>query len=59
MQISEHRKTPLILTKQRENLGKIKDYYVYIDILLLARSQHSEGPVTDHLDTGFSWFPCA
>jgi len=58
MQISEHRKTPLILTKQRENLGKIKDHYVYIDILLLARSQYSEGPATGHLDTGFSWFPC-
>jgi len=26
---------------------------------LLARSQYSEGPATDHLDTGFSWFPCA
>jgi hypothetical protein len=25
---------------------------------LLARSQYSEGPATDHLDTGFSWFPC-
>ena len=25
---------------------------------LLARSQHSEGPATGHLDTGFSWFPC-
>ena len=26
---------------------------------LLAISQYSEGPVTGHLDTGFSWFPCA
>ena len=26
---------------------------------LLARSQYSEGPATGHLDTGFSWFPCA
>ena len=26
---------------------------------LLARSQYPEGPVTGHLDTGFSWFPCA
>jgi len=26
---------------------------------LLARSQYSECPVTGHLDTGFSWFPCA
>ena len=38
-------------------------YYVCIDILtldagLLARSQYPEGPVTGHLDTGFSWFPC-
>ena len=41
-------------------------YYVYIavffftlDVVLLARSQYSEVPATDHLDTGFSWFPCA
>ena len=26
--------------------------------ILLARSQYPEGPATDHLDTGFSWFPC-
>jgi len=37
-------------------------YYVCIAIFtldagLLARSQYSEGPATDHLDTGFSWFP--
>jgi len=25
---------------------------------LLARSQYGEGPVTGHLGTGFSWFPC-
>ena len=30
-----------------------------LDAGLLARSQHSEGPATGHLDTGFSWFPCA
>jgi len=24
-----------------------------------ARSQYPEGPATGHLDTGFSWFPCA
>jgi len=39
-------------------------YYVCIavfnlDVGLLARSQYSEGPATDHFDTGFSWFPCA
>jgi len=38
-------------------------YYVYIVVFTLdaglpARSQYSEGPATDHLDTGFSWFPC-
>ena len=30
-----------------------------LDADLLARSQYSEGPATGHLDTGFSWFPCA
>ena len=30
-----------------------------LDAGLLARSQNSEGPATGHLDTGFSWFPCA
>ena len=25
---------------------------------LLARSQYSEGPATDYLDTGFRCFPC-
>jgi len=29
-----------------------------LDAGLLARSQYPEGPVTGHLDTGFSWFPC-
>jgi len=29
-----------------------------LDAGLLARSQNSEGPATDHLDTGFSWCPC-
>jgi len=38
-------------------------YYVCIAVLtldarLLARSQYPEGPVTGHLDTGFSWFSC-
>ena len=39
------------------------DSYIITDVTLdaglLARSQYSEGPATDHLDTGFSWFPCA
>ena len=30
-----------------------------LDAGLLALSQYSEGPATGHLDTGFSWFPCA
>ena len=30
-----------------------------LDAGLLARSQYSEGPATGHLDTDFSWFPCA
>ena len=39
-------------------------YYVCIAVFtldagLLARSQYPEGPATGHLDTGFSWFPCA
>ena len=36
-------------------------YYFFftLDTGLLARSQYSEGPATGHLDTGFSWFPCA
>ena len=38
-------------------------YYLCIAVLaldagLLARSQYPEGPVTGHLDTGLSWFPC-
>jgi len=38
-------------------------YYVCIAVLTLdaglpGRSQYPEGPATDHLDTGFSWFPC-
>jgi len=39
-------------------------YYVCIavftlDAELLARNQYSEGPATGHLNTGFSWSPCA
>jgi hypothetical protein len=29
-----------------------------VEAELLARSQYSEGPATDHLDRGVSWFPC-
>ena len=29
-----------------------------LDAGRLARSRYPEGPVTGHLDTGFSWFPC-
>jgi hypothetical protein len=37
-------------------------YHVCITVValyagLMDRSQYSEGPATDHLDTGFSWFP--
>ena len=31
--------------------------YRLLDAGKLARSQYPEGPVTGHLDTGFSWFP--
>jgi len=34
-------------------------FFFTLDAGLLARSQYSEGPVTGHLDTGFSSFPCA
>jgi len=34
-------------------------FFCTLDAGLLARSQYSEGPATGHLDTGFSWFPCA
>jgi hypothetical protein len=43
---------------------RILFYYVCIAVLhtlvtgLLARSRYPEGPATDHLGTGFSWFPC-
>jgi len=30
-----------------------------LDVGLLARSQYSQDPATGHLNTGFSWFPCA
>ena len=34
-------------------------YFFTLDAGLLARSQFPEGPAIGHLDTGFSWFPCA
>ena len=34
-------------------------FFNTLDAERLARSQYSEGPATGHLDTGFSWFPCA
>jgi len=34
-------------------------FFFTLDAALLATSQYSEGPATGHLDTGFSWFPCA
>jgi len=33
-------------------------FFFFIYAGLLARIQYSEGHVTGHLDTGFSWFPC-
>ena len=33
-------------------------FFFTLDAGLLARIQYSEGPVTGHLDTGLSWFPC-
>jgi len=33
--------------------------FFILDAGLLARSEYSEGPATGHLDTDFSWFPCA
>jgi len=34
-------------------------FFFTLDARLLATGQYSEGPATGHLDTGFSWFPCA
>jgi len=39
-------------------VGVAVSFYT-VDAGLLARSQYSEGPATGHIDTGFSWFPCA
>ena len=34
-------------------------FSIILNAGLLATGQYSEGPATGHLDTGFSWFPCA
>jgi len=34
-------------------------FFFTLNARLLATGQYSEGPATGHLDTGFSWFPCA
>jgi len=34
-------------------------FFFTLDTGLLVISQDSEDPATDHIDTGFSWFPCA
>jgi len=34
-------------------------FFFTLNAVLLATGQYSEGPVTGHLDTGFSWFPSA
>jgi len=34
-------------------------FFFTLDAGLLAAGQYSEGPATGHLDTDFSWFPCA
>jgi hypothetical protein len=36
----------------------VRPAVVTLDAGLLARSQYSDGPATDHLDTGFSWSAC-
>ena len=37
----------------------VRTLFCYFRCSLLAHCQHSEGPATGHLDTGFSRFPCA
>ena len=34
-------------------------FFFTLNAGLLATGQYSEGPAIGHLDTGFSWFPCA
>jgi len=58
--------SPIISRAKESVMLKISVYccsYVCIAVLtldagLLARSQYPEVPVSGHLDTGFSWFPC-
>ena len=44
----------------QKKMGAIQTFCFFftLDAGLLARSQYPEGPATDHLDTGFSRFPC-
>ena len=37
----------------------ITAFFFTLEAGLLTSSQYLEGPATGHLDTGFSWFPCA
>jgi len=41
------------------NLSLMCHFYCFfnLDAGLPATSQYYEGPMTGHLDTGFSWFP--
>ena len=32
---------------------------LHFSSLIVVDYQYSEDPATGHLDTGFSWFPCA
>jgi len=34
-------------------------FFFTLNAGFLATGQNSEGPATDYLDKGFSWFPCA
>ena len=48
----------ILLTYSSGRLGG-GDLGTTLDPGLLARSQYPEGPAIGHLETGFSWFPCA
>jgi hypothetical protein len=39
------------------NIFEKLQYVFPLDAGLLTRGHYPEGPVTGHLDTGFSWFP--